>query len=318
MTIISAVLTAALAQTPAAPPSQTPAIVPLQTPAPMPSRQPPPTLPVPSQAAQPQGRPGTQPPPSGQQPGRPVPMPGAQSRSDVMNTLQGFNIVLLVGESQSSGPSIEDVPAAARKALADMKEFLPFKSYRVLDSQWTSCCSNPGGSWISGRLQGVTAAYSGSELRLVARPYTFRLSARADSRLAITFSLTGDSTSGRVEQPSTNSVRALELEKRLAELRKEQDTIDDEILRKSRELKSNHPEVLTLEAQKVRVHQRIAETMNQFAAERAHTDVDRSNRALIDNSFTMDVGETVVVGTSRLGGDKALIAIVTAARKSAR
>ena len=32
----------------------------------------------------------------------------------------------------------------------------------------------------------------------------------------------------------------------------------------------------------------------------------------------MEVGETVVVGTSRLGGDKALIAIVTAVRKGAR
>ena len=36
---------------------------------------------------------------------------------------------------------------------------------------------------------------------------------------------------------------------------------------------------------------------------------------IIDSSFTMDVGETVVVGTSRLGGDKALIALVTAVQK---
>jgi hypothetical protein len=34
---------------------------------------------------------------------------------------------------------------------------------------------------------------------------------------------------------------------------------------------------------------------------------------IIDTSFTMDVGETVVVGTSRVkGGDKALIALLTA------
>jgi hypothetical protein len=38
-----------------------------------------------------------------------------------------------------------------------------------------------------------------------------------------------------------------------------------------------------------------------------------SPRPLIDTSFAMDVGETVVVGTSRLpGGDKALIALLTA------
>jgi hypothetical protein len=33
---------------------------------------------------------------------------------------------------------------------------------------------------------------------------------------------------------------------------------------------------------------------------------------MIDTSFTMDIGETVVVGTSRLKGDKALIALLTA------
>lgn len=36
---------------------------------------------------------------------------------------------------------------------------------------------------------------------------------------------------------------------------------------------------------------------------------------VIDTSFTMDVGETVVVGTSRLEGDKALIVLLTAVRK---
>jgi len=38
---------------------------------------------------------------------------------------------------------------------------------------------------------------------------------------------------------------------------------------------------------------------------------------MIDTSFTMDVGETVVVGTSRLaGGDKALIALLTAVARN--
>ena len=35
-------------------------------------------------------------------------------------------------------------------------------------------------------------------------------------------------------------------------------------------------------------------------------------RSIIDTSFMMDVGETVVVGTSRVAGDKALIALLTA------
>ena len=42
------------------------------------------------------------------------------------------------------------------------------------------------------------------------------------------------------------------------------------------------------------------------------------SRSIIDTSFTMDVGETVVVGTSRLaGGDKALIALLTAVPRNA-
>ena len=298
MTIISAVLTAALAQMP----------VPTQV---QPQATPPAQMPV-QPAPVPQ---------SGQQPARPGFLPGPSRTGDtLMNSLQGFNIVLLIGESQSSGPSIEDVPPAARKALADMKEFLPFKTYRVLDSQWTLCCSNPGGSFISGRLQGVTAALSGNEMRLVPRPYSFRVGVRADSRLYVTFTLTGDAISGRVERPAPiNSARLTQLENQLADLRKEEEALNGRISSaRAKDLGSNHPDVQNLVAQKDRVRARIVETMNQMAGEIVHPEVDRSSRALIDNSFTMDVGETVVVGTSRLGGDKALIAIVTAARKGAR
>jgi hypothetical protein len=40
------------------------------------------------------------------------------------------------------------------------------------------------------------------------------------------------------------------------------------------------------------------------------------SRAVIDTTFEMDIGETVVVGTSRVrGGDKALIALLTAVPK---
>ena len=294
MTIISAVLTAALAQMPVPTQAQPQATPPAQIPAQ--------TTPMPQ---------------SGQQPARPgfLPSPNRTGES-AMTTLQGFNIVLLVGESQSSGPSIEDVPPAARKALADMREFLPFKNYRVLDSQWTMCCSNPGGSFISGRLQGVTAALSGNEMRLVPRPYSFRVGVRADSRLYVTFTLTGDAISGRVERPEPiNSARLRQLENQLEDLRKEEQTLDARISSMRAKDLSRHPETQDLMTQKDRVHLRVVETMNQIAGEITHPEVDRSNRALIDNSFTMDVGETVVVGTSRLGGDKALIAIVTAARK---
>ena len=40
-----------------------------------------------------------------------------------------------------------------------------------------------------------------------------------------------------------------------------------------------------------------------------------SGQMLIDTSFSMRLGETVVVGTSRVRGDKALIVLLTAVRK---
>jgi hypothetical protein len=56
---------------------------------------------------------------------------------------------------------------------------------------------------------------------------------------------------------------------------------------------------------------RLAEERTGRASARAATTVQRSS--IIDTSFTMDVGETVVVGTSRLkGGTKAIIALLTA------
>ena len=297
MTFISAVLAATLTTA-----AQTPA----QTPQPQTAQGQPTTRSGPAPQVQ-------QPAPPGQRSG----IPHSRRGEEVLANLQGFNIVLLIGESQSSGASIEDVPAAAKKALADMRDFLPFKNYRVLDSQWTSCCSNASGSWISGRLRGVTAAVAGSEMRLVPRSYSFRLGLRADARLEVGFSLTPDSMSSRAEQSPISTAREAEFEKRLAELRRELDTIEDEIPRRAQG-SANSPEVAALQQQRRRIQQKIAETTNEITGLRQHgPEVDRSNHALIDSSFTMDLGETVVVGTSRLGGDKALIAIVTAARKGA-
>ena len=243
-------------------------------------------------------------------------------RDNPMPQLQGFNIVLLVGESQSSGASIEDVPPAARKALADMKEFLPFKHYRVLDSQWTSCCAESGRNTIAGRVQGVMASMSSAqgspEMRLLPRTYNFILQASPSvSRLSVYFSLQPDDKARSGQNANLSAAREQELERRLSELRRELDTLEDEIPRRTNaQAKGNTPEIASLQAQRRHVQQRIADTTNQLAASRAHPDTDRGNaRSLIDSNFTMDVGETVVVGTSRLGGDKALIAIVTAARK---
>src|ERR1051326_9283660 len=53
----------------------------------------------------------------------------------------GFSVVLLLGDPQGVA-SDDALPAATRsaagqrKALADVRDFLPYKSYRVLDTQW--------------------------------------------------------------------------------------------------------------------------------------------------------------------------------------
>src|SRR5262245_44842783 len=82
-----------------------------------------------------------------QQPPPPPPRPGQSTTrpDDVSASLpgagrasravvpQGFSVVLVLGDIQSAASS-DDLPLAARKALTDMKDFLPFKSYRLLDA----------------------------------------------------------------------------------------------------------------------------------------------------------------------------------------
>jgi len=58
---------------------------------------------------------------------------GNASRT-VIETISGFSVVLVLGETQSSGAAeTETLPGGAKKALNDMREFLPYKNYRVLD-----------------------------------------------------------------------------------------------------------------------------------------------------------------------------------------
>ena len=58
---------------------------------------------------------------------------------------QGFSVVLVLGDIQGASTP-DDVPPAARKALVDMRDFLPFKSYRLLDAAWMMCCGQQSSS----------------------------------------------------------------------------------------------------------------------------------------------------------------------------
>ena len=241
--------------------------------------------------------------------------PGSARRdpTGAVQSIQGFNIVLLVGESMSSGSSTEEVPTAARKALADMREFLPYKQYRVLDSHWTSCCVMPMSAPLSGRLQGVigSGAESSGAIRLLPRTFGYTLSVNPDGgRIAVRFIMRQDDGSGRASFPArSEGSREVELRRELDELQRQRDAIED------RKAPANSPDALANEKRLQQLRQKIS--MMQREIESAGSSAGSPmSRAIVDSSFMMDAGETVVVGTSRLGGDKALIALVTAARRT--
>jgi hypothetical protein len=205
---------------------------------------------------------------------------------------QAFSVSLVLGDMQAASAP-DNVPAAARKALTDVKDFLPYKAYRLLDSQWTLCCGRPemGNSRIVSRMRGPED-----------QDYSVELDPRnaGNGKWSVHFSLwepRAERTETAVTETTLLQQQRVELERQLAELRKTKD--------------ENHPDV-------VRLRRRL-DSLDSQSAESRRDDLSRRTlsgslprRAVIDTSFTMDVGETVVVGTSRLKGDKALIALLTA------
>ena len=221
--------------------------------------------------------------------------------------IQGFNIVLLAGDIQGSGGPVEDLPAGARRALNDMKEFLPYKNYRVLDSQWTSCCAGSPIASLAGRLQGVSSA---GESRTINRMYSFTLSVNSNldgDDIQVHFSLREADGTADHEQALVAEGRVQEAIERYQAAREQYEDTKKQVsagVVPSKELQM--------------AENRVRERERDAAALRALVSGGRSKngRTVISSSFTMDIGETVVIGTSRLGGDRALIALLTAARKS--
>jgi hypothetical protein len=74
-------------------------------------------------------------------------------------------------------------------------------------------------------------------------------------------------------------------------------------------LGEKHANVVAVSAEIENLKMRLAEFESGDARPRSLF----GSRGVIDTTFSMDIGETVVVGTSRMrGGDKALIALLTA------
>jgi hypothetical protein len=206
---------------------------------------------------------------------------------------QGFSVVLVLGEMQGTGAA-ENVPAAARKALADMKDFLPYKTYRLLDTQWTLCC---GRSAIATRLRGDEQDYYDLELE----PNRTETSGKWYVRFSLRNAPAGGSLAAA--QPATDDSRMTILTQQRAEL-------EAQIRNLKQRYNDTHPEVQKARAQLAEIETQQAQL--RVAAAKRRAMVRPVNRTVIDTSFTMDIGETVVVGTSRLQGDKALIALLTA------
>jgi hypothetical protein len=291
--IFVAMLGRAAAQPPTAPPPQ-----------PMPP--PPGSVYVDQPAPGPKPTPGQQPPP---------PM-GQRNEGP-----QGFSVVLVVGDLQGTD-AIDNVPVAARRALTDMKDFLPYKSYRLLDAQWVLCCGGKGSSTI--RLRGVEDQEFELDLR----------SSPGGTGINVNFHLRQASESaGRhvvpSEMPVPRDALAQETQSRLSALVREIDTLERERaaleadIVKARERVEIGTEsregVRRLEAQRATAAERLLNLLREReAAQQGYADASASPkplraRSVIDTSFRMDIGETVVVGTSRVkGGSQALIALLTA------
>jgi hypothetical protein len=223
-------------------------------------------------------------------------------------------VVLLLGEMLPGAESQEAIPAAARRALTDMKDFLPYKSFRLLDSQWTRCCS--GSTSAISRLRGVDDQEYELELRTTLNP-DVRSFVAGPAALSMRFILR-ESEGGKaadrardradVSQGSDRvSQEIFTLERERADL-----AVQSAALKKQVDVGMKEP------AEKKRVDEQLALVSERLETLRKELSVLSGSRApsarpVIDTSFRMDVGETVVVGTSRLkGGSRALIALLTA------
>jgi hypothetical protein len=193
--------------------------------------------------------------------------------------IHGFSVALVLGDLQGASTA-DNLPLGAKKALADLRDFVPYKSYRLLDVQFIRCCASKGAGLLSGRLRGLDE-----------QQYSFVVDyGVVMPKLAIRFSLREESSSKKLAAANSD-VSTL-----MAQL--------EELKRKG--YNANHPAMKEL-------MQKMNRQMQEIEEQRGLSQSPKSS--VIDSTFSMDVGETVVIGTSSLKGDKALIALLTAVRR---
>lgn len=230
--------------------------------------------------------------------------------------IHGFSVVLVVGDMQGTATTNDTVPGAAKKALADMRDFLPYKSYRLLDAEWVLCCGGGSFAGVSGRVRGPEEQdYS----------YSVNTAGVSDSKITIHFSMREApapvaASAGPSGAPAefSDTARA-EYSRQLYEAAKERDAA----MRQAQTLKprvdagtASKEDLLAAQMRAERASERTGEIRRMVDQLRPATGRGGfSSRSIMDSTFSIAVGETVVIGTSRLKGDKALIALLTAAAK---
>jgi hypothetical protein len=252
-------------------------------------------------------------------------------REPAVDDIAGFNIVLVVGESQKGGSAAardgRALPEGAAKALKDMSEFLPYKQYRVLDAQWRSCCGPEVRTTVTGRLEGVIGSpRPDGSVQPATRIYGFKVAAdRSTERIPVRFELTVQEPDMRRAAQFAERTQRVELERR--DLQAEIESLAAQIQRLQKRVEvgtAPADDLRSLQDRQASVQRRLVDVTERAAeAARVMSAVTQTEgllppREIIDSSFTMVPGETVVVGTSKLGGDQALIALVTAVRKGGR
>jgi hypothetical protein len=247
--------------------------------------------------------------------------------------IHGFSIVLVVGDMQGTAGANDTVPGAAKKALADMRDFLPYKNYRLLDAEWMLCCGGSFGA-VSGRVRGPEEQdYS----------YSLTTNGVSDSKITVHFSMreapggpaaAAAGSASPFAAPAMSDTARADYSRQLYEATKER----EEAMRQVQNLKPKvaagvapKEDYQAAEQRYERATEREVELRRMLGQLRPQSSPSPEHpaerlekmaragsmltRSIMDSTFSIAVGETVVIGTSRLKGEKALIALLTAAGK---
>ena len=242
--------------------------------------------------------------------------------------LHGYSVVLVIGGTQAAANSADatrdasQVPEAARKALADMQAFLPYKRYQLLDAAWMICCGMFR-SPLSGRVRGpdnseyaytIETLHQADETKLTVR---FSMRDATATSAAVSGARAGGSGGRGSSATGLSDVERVEYSRQLYEAIRERDEVESFLRTARAKYLETHPQMVEATARHQRAQARVEEL--QHLAGGGSAGGGRGgmvpNRTILDSTFSIALGETVVIGTSRLKGDQALIALLTAARK---